>query len=263
MPKAKVNGFNLYYEIHGEGFPLLMILGLSENVYWWDPPLIEELSKSFKVIVFDNRDVGRSDKTEGELTCKMMADDIVGLMDALDINRAHILGHSMGGYISQELVLNYPERVERLILCSSGCGGSKAPLINPKTLRFLMKLSRREHTRKLVEEGVPHMFSDDIIKNNPEYIDKKIDDILIIPTGPDVFKRQIASFNSYRRLKNIKVPTLILHGKKDIILPPGNAEIFAEKISGAKLIYFENSAHMIFMEEPVKFAEIVLEFLKG
>ncbi len=264
MPKAKVNDFNLYYEIHGEGFPLLMIQGLSENVYWWDAPLIEELSKSFKIIIFDNRDVGRSDKTEGEFTCKMMADDTVGLMDALDINKAHILGHSMGGFISQELVLNYPERVERLILCSSSCGGSKAPLINPKTLRYLMKLSRREHTRKLIEEEVPHMFADDFIKNNPEYIDKKIDDILIIPTGPNVVKRQLnMRFNSYRRLKNITVPTLILHGKKDIILPPGNAEIFAEKISGAKLIYFENSAHMLFMEEPEKFIEIVLEFLKG
>lgn len=76
-------------------------------------------------------------------------------------------------------------------------------------------------------------------------------------------KRQIASFNSYRRLKNIKVPTLILHGKKDILLPPGNAELLAEKIFGAKLIYFENSAHMIFMEEPAKFIEVVLEFLKG
>ena len=68
MPKAKVNGFNLYYEIHSEGFPLLMIQGLSENVYWWDAPLIEELSRSFKIIIFDNRDVGRSDRTEGDFT---------------------------------------------------------------------------------------------------------------------------------------------------------------------------------------------------
>ena len=263
MPKAKVNGFNLYYEVHGEGFPFLMIQGLSENVYWWDAPLIEELSKSFKVIIFDNRDVGRSDKTEGEFTCKMMADDTVGLMDALDINKAHILGHSMGGFVAQELVLNYPERVGKLILCSSGCGGSKAPLINPKTMRFLMKLSRREHTRKLIEEGMPHMFSEDFLKNNPKYIEKKIEDILTIPTKPESFMRQISTrFNSYTRLKKIKAPTLILHSKKDILIPPGNAEILAEKINGAKLIYFENSAHMIFMEEPEKFIEVVLEFLK-
>ena len=263
MPKAKVNGFNLYYEIHGKGFPLLMILGLSENIYWLDPPLIEELSKSFKVIIFDNRDVGRSDRTEGEFTCKMMADDTDGLMDALDINKAHILGHSMGGFIAQELVLNYPERVEKLILCSSGCGGSKAPLINPKTMRFLMKLSRREHTRKVIEEGMPHMFSEDFIKNNSEYIKKKIEDILTIPTEPEVFMQQISTrFNSYRRLKNIKVPTLILHGKEDILLPPGNAELLAEKIFGAKLIYFENVAHMIFLEEPRKFIDEIIEFLK-
>ena len=264
MPNAKVNGFKLYYEIHGEGFPLLIILGLSENIYWLDPPLIKDLSKSFKVIVFDNRDVGRSDKTESDFTSKMMADDTLGLMDALNINKAHTLGHSLGGFVSQELVLNYPERVERLILCSSGCGGSKAPLINPKTMRFLMKLSRREHTRKVIEEGLTHLFSDDFIKNNPEYIEKKIEDILIIPTKPETIKRQLGTgFNSYRRLKNIKVPTLILHGKKDILLPPENAEILAEKIVGAKLIYFENAAHMIFMEEPRKFNEVILEFLRG
>ena len=266
MPKAKVNSFNLYYEIHGEGFPLLMIPGLSENVYWWDAPLIEELARSFKVIVFDNRDVGRSDKTEGEFTCKMLADDTLGLMDALNIEKAHFLGHSMGGFIAQELGLNYPERVGKLILCSSGCGGSKAPLVNPKTVRLIMKLSQREHTRKLVEQGVPHMFSEDFIKANPDYINKKIDDILTIPTEPDAFKRQVTSnmrFNSYRRLKNIKVPTLILHGKKDLLMPPENAELLAEKILGAKLIYFENAAHMTFMEEPARFIEHVLDFLKG
>lgn len=108
MPKVKINGVNLYYEIQGDGFPLLLIQGLSENVYWWDAPMIDELSKHMKLVIFDNRGVGRSDALEGDLTIEIMAADALGLMDALNINQAHILGHSMGGMIAQELALKFP-----------------------------------------------------------------------------------------------------------------------------------------------------------
>jgi len=133
LPKVKIDGVNLYYEIHGDGFPLLLIQGLSENVYWWDTPVIDELSKHLKTVIYDNRGVGRSDALEGDLTIEIMAADALGLMDALNINQAHILGHSMGGMIAQEIALKFPERVKKLVLCSTSCGGSKAAMSSLET----------------------------------------------------------------------------------------------------------------------------------
>ncbi len=204
MPKVKVDGVNLYYEIHGDGFPLLMILGLSENIYWWDPPMINDLSKHFKTVIFDNRGVGRSDNLDGDVSIEIMAADVLGLMDALNLNQAHIFGHSMGGMIAQELALKFPDRIKKLVLCSTSCGGSKAELPSIETQRLLGKLSVKEHTRDLTEEAMPHIFTKEFMDENPEFMEKKIDDILIIPIKPTTFKAQMAAwmrYNSYRKLK--------------------------------------------------------------
>jgi pimeloyl-ACP methyl ester carboxylesterase len=260
-----VNGVNLYYEIHGEGFPLLMIQGLSENVYWWDSPMIERLSEQFKTILFDNRGVGRSDKLDGDLTIELMATDVLGLMDALNINQALILGHSMGGMIAQELALKSPERVKKLVLCSTSCGGSRAEMPSIETQRLLGKLSVQGHTRDLVEEAMPHIFTKKFLSENPEFIEKKIDDILILPTGPIAFKAQMTAwmrYNSFRKLKTINVPTLIIHGTEDILVPPRNGELLAEKIPNAEIQYFDSDAHMIHTEETDKFTNSLIEFLK-
>ncbi len=265
MPKVKVDGVNLYYEIHGDGFPLVMIQGLSENVYWWDSPVIDGLSKHLKTVIFDNRGVGRSDDLVGDLTIESMAADALGLMDALNISQAHILGHSMGGMIAQELALKFPERVKKLVLCSTSCGGSKAEPSSPETQKILTKLSFKGHTRRLVDEAMPHIFTKKFMDENPEFIEKKIDDLLIIPTGPTTFKAQMGSwmrYNSYRKLKEMNIPTLIIHGKQDILVPPSNGDLLATKIPNAEIVYFDSNAHMIHTEEPDKFDEVLLKFLK-
>ncbi len=118
--KVKVNDINMYYEIHGDGFPLVMIHGFCGTLDVWPRPVIEELSKSFKTVIFDNRGAGRTDKPDIKYSIKMFADDIVGLMDILKIEQAHVLGHSMGGSIALGLSINYPERVKKLVPCSTG-----------------------------------------------------------------------------------------------------------------------------------------------
>jgi len=265
LPKIKVGGVNLYYEVHGDGFPLLMIQGLSENVYWWDNPMIEELAKHFKTIIFDNRGVGRSDNLVGDISIEMMALDVIGLMDALNINQAHILGHSLGGMIAQEIALKFPQRIKKLVLCSTSCGGSKAELPSIETQKILTKFSRREHTRDLTKEGMHHIFTPEFMGQNPEFMEKKVDDILIIPTGPTTFKAQMAAwmrYNSCRKLKGLNLPTLIIHGKQDILVPPRNGEILAERIPNAEIVYFEKNAHIIHTEEPDRFTTLLLKFLK-
>jgi pimeloyl-ACP methyl ester carboxylesterase len=256
----------MYYEIHGEGFPLVMIQGLSENVCWWDSPLIKELSKNFKTILLDNRGVGRSDNPDGEISIELMAKDTLDLMDVIKIKRAFIIGHSMGGKTAMEIALNYPERVEKLILYSANCGGphSIGP-IRERTIQLLEIFSEQTHTRELVEEVMFHIYTEEFITQNPEFMKKKVDDIFIFLTTPYTFGHQImasSQYDSYDKLKDISSPTLIIHGKKDIITPPENAEILANIIPGARLIYFKNNAHMIHTQEPEKFIKVVLDFFK-
>ena len=122
MPTVKVNGINLYYEVSGQGHPLILIMGLRRNISWWYRQM-PELSRHFTVIAFDNRGAGRSDKPVMEYSIGLFADDTAGLMNALDIKNAHVLGISMGGYIAQELAIRHPEMVRSLVLVNS-IGGS-------------------------------------------------------------------------------------------------------------------------------------------
>jgi len=263
--KVKVNDINMYYEIHGDGFPLVMIHGFAANLDWWPPYLIEEVSKNFKTILFDNRGAGRTDKLDIEYSIKGMADDTVGLMDALKIERAHVLGISMGGFIAQELVLNYPERIEKLVLCSTMCHGSKAIPIPPKATQILMRDREGLPQEEIIQDWIPILFSEDFIKNNPEFIEDFIRRALIAPIPPYSAKRQLfgAELRSpARRLKTVNTPTLVLHGKKDIICTPPNAEILAKLIPEAKASIFDNIGHLIFSEGPEIVVKTLLDFLK-
>jgi pimeloyl-ACP methyl ester carboxylesterase len=125
LPKIKVNDLEVYYEVQGEGNPLVLIAGYSGTSQWWKEitPILEDLSKHYKTIAFDNRGAGRSSAPPGDYSIRKMADDVAGLLDALHIPRAHVLGYSMGGMIAQELAINHPGKVGRLILASTYPGG--------------------------------------------------------------------------------------------------------------------------------------------
>lgn len=126
MPRVKVDDIEIFYEMQGEGAPLVLIMGWTASSESWDPQLVEELSRFYTVIVFDNRGTGRSDKPDLEYSIEMMTDDVAGLLEAINIQKAHVLGFSMGGMIAQELALRYPEKVSSLILCGTSCGGQTA-----------------------------------------------------------------------------------------------------------------------------------------
>ncbi|NIU84053.1 MAG: alpha/beta fold hydrolase [Candidatus Thorarchaeota archaeon] len=263
MPKVKVNDIQVYYEIQGEGFPLIMINGLGGNIDTWDPRLIQELSKKFKLVIFDNRGAGRTDVSNGKYTIKLFADDTAGLMDALGISRAHVFGISMGGMIAQELVLNYPEKVEKLVLCSTNCGGEKSVQPTLEVIEPLMVDRSALSPEEIVRMAIPLIFTEDFIKSNPDFVDFSIQQTLRVPISNETFMRQlnaIMEFDTYARLPQIESPTLISHGKQDILVPPENASILAETIPNAKLVYFENSAHVL-AEEMEKVLPALLDFL--
>src|SRR3990170_4583517 len=121
---VRANGQTLYYEIHGEGQPLVLVMGIGYDATLWTLAQVPALSETFQVVIFDNRDAGRSSNATDLYTIADMADDIAALMDALDIKRAHLLGLSMGGMIAQEFALRHAGRLQRLVL--SGCGAAPA-----------------------------------------------------------------------------------------------------------------------------------------
>jgi pimeloyl-ACP methyl ester carboxylesterase len=259
----KVDDIQIYFEVKGEGFPLVMITGLSGNIDWWHPRLIQELSRNFKTVMFDNRGAGRTDLSGRKCTIKSSADDTAGLMDAFGISKAHVLGVSMGGMIAQELVLNYPEKVEKLVLYSTSCGGANSIPPAQEVLGELTADIRRLSEEEVAKIIVPLCFTKDFVDNNPDFMEFMTRQILKAPISRKAFTQQlkaIMQFDTYDRLSRIKAPTLVLHGKRDILIPPENGSILAKAIPNAKLVNLEKSAHLL-AEDMGEVVHVLTEFL--
>jgi pimeloyl-ACP methyl ester carboxylesterase len=198
-------------------------------------------------------------------TIKMFAVDTAALMDALKIKRAHILGISMGGMIAQEFALNHPDKVEKLVLCSTTCGPRHSVQPSPQALEVLMRPQEGMTYEEVVKTWIPLLFTEDFVKTNASYLSAVTQQALRAPIPADAYQRQIGAilnFDTYERLPKIKAATLVMQGKKDMIVPPENARIIADRIPGAKLVYFENSGHALFSQEPEKVNKALLEFIE-
>lgn len=226
MPTVQVNDIDVYYEIHGEGEPVVLIAGLNSD-HTLFRGVLPQLAASYQVIVFDNRGVGKSGKPDIPYSIDMMADDTAGLLDALGITRAHILGVSMGGRIAASLALRYPSLVKSLVLVSTAMTMKGAP----------MTLSRRL---------IPLMLKIPAIRGpHPHY----------------AAVRQLKAtrdFDCMGRLGEIKVPTLILHGKKDKTAPYQLAEAMHNGIQGSKMTAFDGG-HLFFIMRQAQFMKAIAE----
>jgi len=263
MPRIEVNDLQIYYEAHGEGFPLVMIQGLSANTSWWDPRWIQTLSERFKVVAFDNRGAGRTELSAKDYSIRLFADDTAALMDALGIPEAHVLGISMGGMIAQELAINHPRKVERLVLCSTYCGGEKSVQPSDEVMQTLMPDRGDLTVEEVARMTIPLLLTEKFLKSNPGVEEFVFQQITRTPISPQAFARQlnaIMNFNSWGRLLYIKAPTLILQGKQDILVPPQNAPILNKAIPGSRMVYFKDSAHGL-IEETEEVLAAILDFL--
>ncbi|MCI0453906.1 MAG: alpha/beta hydrolase [Candidatus Dadabacteria bacterium] len=283
--KIEVNNINIYYEIHGEGEPLLLIEGLGYSNWMWFKQ-IPAISRAYKVIVFDNRGVGNTDKPDSEYTIETMADDAAGLLKALGVDSAHVLGVSMGGFIAQELALNYPDMIKSLILVSTSLGGKDSM---PKGSNLwnsfvklwglmpdVLELSGKGSSpiplnpfgltpEKKIRYGLSLAFTPEYFKNHPEEIDRIVEWRLSNPQPPYAWKRQLIAgmnFDAAQRAGQINVPTLVVTGSEDRVIPPERSKRLAEEIPNSRFITLEGTGHLLFIEQAEKFNKIVLGFLQ-
>ncbi|HEX5401003.1 MAG TPA: alpha/beta fold hydrolase [Pseudonocardiaceae bacterium] len=231
MPTVDVSGLRMYYEPHGDGPPVVLILGLGGAVAEFGV-LIDALAQHHRVLAFDNRGVGGTGRPDTPYTIEMMADDTIGLMSAVGFDRAHVIGISMGGRIALALTLRRPEMVDRLVLVSTG-----ARVIRNVRRRFVMGVLSR----------------------------------IMPGRGPNsqprsAFQRQLAASGGWHgtdRLPEISVPTVILHGRQDRIAQYELAEELRDGIPGAKLVTFRGGHMFLMMGERQRFLDEVTAFLAG
>lgn len=265
MPKIQINDFELYYSESGSGDPLMMIMGLGANSEWWDETSIERLSEHFKVIKMDNRGTGRSDKSNEAFTINNLAEDVAKLLDKINISRANILGLSMGGMIAQEIAINFPEKVSNLVLCSTFCGGPKSKFPSTEVVDILSKSRKGRSIEEIVDDFAQLLYTRDFIEDNPEIMQIKKANMSKYPISNDVYKKQgkaIFSHNACKKLKSIKSPTLIMHGREDVLIPPENAEIMHDLIPNSKLVIIDNTAHELFSQQTAQVLSKIIEFLE-
>lgn len=261
VPYATSNGTRIFWNESGSGDPLLLIMGLGYTHEMWHRtrPL---LSQHYRTIAFDNRGVGQSDVPTGPYSIAQMADDAAAVLDAAQIERAHVFGISMGGMIAQEFVLAYPNRVRSLILGCTACGGKNAIPAAQKVLQILM--ARATMTP---EEGAQAMVPFIYDASTPR---ERIEEDLAIrqrtypaPAGYMGQVQAILAWTSLDRLKDIHAPTLIIHGDSDQLVPPENAIILEKQIHGSRLVMLPNASHIFPTDQPEASHREILAFLSA
>lgn len=265
MPITNANGIDLYYEVHGNGEPLLLIMGLAHNSLSWRKSL-PTLAEHFKVVIFDNRGTGRSSKPDTPYTIEIMAEEAKDVLDAAGVDATHVYGISMGGMIAQKLALLYPNRIKSLILGCTSPGGIHQ--VQPDTEVIMTLLSGASIPTTPLEAAwaiVPILYSEDFIKNHRDSISDHIETMIEIPTPPHGFMQQlqaILAHDTYEELDQISVPALIVHGDADRLIPFENGKMLAERIKGSELYIVPGAGHLYVTEAQEIVDGKVIDFIK-
>jgi 3-oxoadipate enol-lactonase len=262
MPTIQANGQTLYYEVHGEGEPLLAVMGLAADTLAWALQ-IPAFAAQRRTVVFDNRDVGRSSEAEGPYDIADMAADALALADQLELESFDLLGVSMGGAIAQEIALAAPERVRTLTLAltyaATGAWGRKLSEVWGARVQ---QMSREQHVDELMLLNLSEGFFENadgvawlrnLMLENPD------------PQSPAAFARQLdasARHDARDRIGSLAMPTHVIGAEHDILVPIWKSRELAALIPGAELTVIEGSPHGANLERAEEFNRVVLEFLE-
>ena len=252
-------GTRLYWEERGSGPPVLLIMGLSFTHEMWYR-IVPALERSCRLILFDNRGVGESDVPGGRYSMSQLARDAVAVLDAAGIPAAHVLGASMGGMIAQELALRFPERVLSLLLACTSHGGVLARWPNFPRLRGRGWCSRNRREQEL--SLVPMLYSS---TTSADRIEEDIGVLCRSSLSYTGFFGQLSAilpWSSFLRLPRIQVPTMVIHGDRDRLVPPGNGRTVAARIPGAQFHLIEDAGHILTTDQPEACERLMLLFLE-
>jgi pimeloyl-ACP methyl ester carboxylesterase len=260
MALARVGDIELDYERTGSGPPLLAIMGMSGTALHWGEPFLEPLREHFEVIVYDHRGVGSSSRLDGTpLSTAQMAEDAAGLLEALELHSAHVLGISMGGMIAQELALGHPERVRTLTLGCTYCGGEGSSLAGPDVAQRLTEAMLSGDRDRALRVGweinvSPQFAADD--EAYAAFVAGAMRRAVAVPVIMAQMQACIAH-DTKDRLGEIELPTLVIHGTVDQMLPVANGRMIAGLIPGAELELLDGVGHMFFWEQAERSAELI------
>jgi pimeloyl-ACP methyl ester carboxylesterase len=264
MPHVRVGDIQMHYVEAGAGEPVVLVMGLGGDHLAWGFQ-IPVLAASYRVIAFDNRGAGQTDQPDAPYTIRGMARDTVGLLDGLGIERAHVVGVSMGGMIAQEMALNHPERVRSLqIHCSLARPDAYMRALVEAWRVVRTELSREASLRALAL----WFFAADTWAARPDFVEMTIQMSLTNPYPQSLtgFLRQtdaILGHDTLDRLETIRCPTLVSVGVEDILVPPRFAREIAARIRGAELVTIPDAGHLYFMEAADAFNAICLDALRA
>jgi 3-oxoadipate enol-lactonase len=262
---VRTNGQDLFYEIHGDGPPLVLVMGIGYDSSLWTLQQVPALSTRFRVVLLDNRDAGRSSRADHPYDIADMADDLAGLLDALDIRSTHLLGLSMGSMIGMEFALRHADRLDRLVLAGPSASPARSTvdpistwnwvkshdpggeIFGGQQFTWLFSLAFLRNQQTVQETAA-------LLASNPN------------PVAPEAYNRQSQAylrFDALDRLGDIQAATLVIVGEQDLLTPPWVAREVAAGIPGARLevITGEGSSHLLPLERPDDFNQLAMKFL--
>lgn len=244
-------------EERGSGFPVLLIMGLGYGRWGWEP-LVEPLAERFRVVWYDNRGIGESDVPAGPYSVAQLAEDAVQVLDERGIERAHVVGTSLGGMVAQEVALTYPERVEKLaLLCTTG-GASDGYPFPEQTVRLLAEAPT------LPPDVALRRFVENAVSARGELVETLVARRAASPPDPAGWAAQAAAsagFDAWDRVPRIAKETLVLAGDEDNVVDPRNSWLLAERIPNARLHVLPGTGHLFFWERPAEVVNLLNDFL--
>ena len=260
MATVPRDGAEIWWESEGSGEPLLLIQGLGYHSDMWFR-LLPELTANYRCIRFDNRGVGRTGVPQGPYTVETMAADALAVLDAAGEDSAHVFGCSMGGLIAQEVALMAPARVRTLVLGCTHPGGPD--LVAPSDAAMTML---RERATVPPEEAAAMSIPFVYAAGTPrERIDEDLAKRAELPTSPEGYTNQLVGASQWKgaadRLEQLTMPTLVIHGNDDELVPAGNAKLMADRIAGSELVLLDGASHIFFTDQEEATLAALLDFL--
>jgi pimeloyl-ACP methyl ester carboxylesterase len=269
----QVKDINMAYKQFGQGKPILFISGTSQTKDAWEPTLLSELAAATNhtVIVFDNRGIGETTVGTKPFSIEQFANDAAGLLDALHVEKADVFGASLGSFIAQELTLNYPQKVDRLILHATYCGGNEAIYASGQAAETIMTLGSPQVLKNMTAEQqamilAQIMFPPEWLEEHPEILNTVIQLAPSRSASPEIIQQQGFASGTWKgscdRLANITQPTLLIVGDQDLLIPAANSIMMAQRIPDSWLVIIEGTGHGAMWQVPNEFTVDIQNFLE-